>query len=74
MLRVAGSLTLGEVRGHDLIRMLQGADRLAGCRLAQSLRGGRGPLPESARLDAGALDRLGEIGAESVPADLMPGG
>jgi hypothetical protein len=22
MLRVAGSLTLGEVRGHDLIRML----------------------------------------------------
>ncbi|MDQ0936660.1 TnpA family transposase [Streptomyces turgidiscabies] len=52
----------------------QGADRLAGCRLAQPLRGGRGPLRESARLDAGALDRLGELGVESLPADLMPGG
>lgn len=27
-----------------------------------------------ARLDAGALDRLGELGVESLPADLMPGG
>lgn len=28
----------------------QGADQLARCRLAQPLRGGRGPLPRSTRL------------------------